>query len=37
MVKGYHMSSMIYLCMHEQMHIPDELVSPECTCSCIHK
>ena len=32
--KGYHMSSMIYLYMHEQMQILNELVSSGCSCLC---
>ncbi len=31
LIKGYCMSSMIYLCMHEQMHITDELERPGCS------
>ncbi len=35
-LKGYHMSSTIYLCMHEQIHILAELERLGCICSCIH-
>ncbi len=35
-IKGYRTSSTIYLYLHKQLQIPNELVSSGCRCSCIH-